>query len=739
MKGYFVITTLRKFLLLVCSLLLLAGSAWSQDASDLFLRAYQNFQAGEKLERDGNPREALARYQGAAKVLEQISKSQPDWQPPVVDYRLKKTRENISRLESDVSRIPSVQDGPEGPLPQQEMALPPPVINTTQPLIPRSSTGGARNSVPSTAVRPTPVPSSEAAALRQQLTSARAENDQLQEKLSRQSAELKSALVEIDKRKVTVVELKAQLAEAQDAMETANKDREIAAAKRPPTDDKRVKELSDRIQSAEADNEALIEENQRLLAKLESASKYIESSDTGRKVLEDDRQKIAKQRDEAVARTKKIKDNTAALEKLTREKEELQDQFAREKETLQVQFAKEKKELETKLAQATDEEKLKVLAEENKDLAARLAESEKKLAAAAGKPAEAEQVVISLRSEINSLNDRLLQSQAQLAMKDDQLKALASQLDETSGEVARLKLNPQPTADEKRTMVENDLLRGIILRQIKEQSERDAARAGLEKEIQTLQVKSDTITKELDILSRPAFQLSDEERLLFKEPLTALSEPDASSMSVTMAMAKPADDSPVPAPAGGPESLPDATREMVDQARKLFDEGHFDDAEKLYQQIVDSAPNNSFALSNLGVTQIQARKLSAAEVALKKAIAINPKDAFATTNLGIVYCKQGRFDEAISSLQEAVNDDEKDHIAQNYLGICYGEKGLMGKSEQAFKRSIQLRDEYAEAHFNLAVLYAISAPPSLDLAREHYKKAVSLGSAPDASLENLLK
>ncbi len=710
----------RKILLSVCSLLVVAGLAWSQEASDLFLKAYQDFQAGEKLERDGSPREAFSRYQSAAKLLEQIVNSQPDWQPPVVEYRLKKTRENIARLEAQVSALPTVPEGPEGPLPQADIPLPPPAVNTTRPLVPRPSPTPGRGTLP--------VSTSEAATLRQQVSALRAENERLQEKLTSQSAELMSARFAVDRTKVTVVELKAQLAQAQDAMESAIKDRDARAAKQPPSDDKRVAELNGKIGEIEAANEVLVEENERLLAKLEKASKYIEAADSGRKELEDDRKKVAKQRDEAMARTKKIKDNTAALEKLTQEKEDLQKQFA-----------KEKKELETKLAEATDSEKLEKLASKNKELTARLAETEKKLAEVAEKPGENEQVLAGLRSEINSLNDRLLESQAQVATRDDQLKALAKQLDEASGETARLKLNPQPTVDEKRTMVENDLLRAIILRQIKEQTERDIARSGLEKELQNLQIKSDTISGKLEILARPAFQLSNDERLLFKEPIAALSEPDASSLSVSMAVAKPADGFPMPVSVEGPESLPDATRDMVEQARKLFNQGQFSEAEKLYQQIVDAAPNNYFALSNLGVTQIQVRKLSAAEVALKKAIEMNPKDAFAATNLGIVYCKQGRFDDAVVSLEEAVAADGNDHIAFNYLGICYGEKGMKGKAEEAFKHSIKIREDYPDAHFNLAVLYATTEPPSLDLAKAHYEKAVSLGSVPDPSLERLFQ
>lgn len=712
---------MRKAMLIASSLLMTAMLAWSQEASDLFLRAYQDFQSGEKLERDGSPREAFARYQSAAKLLEAIIKADPDWQPPVVEFRLKKTRDNIARLEQQVAALPAADDGPEGPLPQAEsVSIPPPAINTTRPLT------TARPS-------PTPLPTSTGVtgasqAQRQQMAALREENDQLKERLARQAAELKSALFAVDKTKVTVVELKAQLAQAQDAMENAVRDREIRTATAPRADDPRLAELSDKILTAEAENEALVDENSRLLAKLEKASEYIAAAEAGSKVLESDRKKIAKQRDEAIARTKKIKDNTEVLE-----------QLAQEKRDLEKKFAAEKKDLEKKLAEATDSEKLDRLAAENKALAEKLELSEKKLAEAAAKPAESDKLLAELRSEINSLNDRLLESQSQIAAREDQIQALAKQLDESSGEVARLRLNPQPSADEKRTIVENDLLRSIILRQIKDQSERDVASVELEKEIQTLQVKSDTISRHMEVLRKPAFRLSDDEKLLFREPVAMLSEADPESLSVTLAIAKPANGFPEPLPAEGPESLPEPTRDLVDQARKLFDSGRFGDAEKLYQQIVDAAPNNYFALSNLGVTQIQSRKLSAAEVALKKAIEINPKDAFAATNLGVVFCKQGRFDEAMASLKEALASDAKDHIAQNYLGICYGEKGLKPEAEAAFLRSIEIREEYPDAHFNLAVLYATSQPPSLEKAREHYDKAVKNGSEPDPSLEQLLR
>ena len=916
--------TFRCIFLAACGLLLAGGSAWAADASDSFLQAYQDYQAGEKFERDGSPREAMAKYKNAAKVLEEITKTDPSWNPQVVELRLRKSRERIDRL----AALPAaVQDSPEGPLPQADSSsgainIPLPDVNTSRSLAPSRPVAPA---VQNPSYQPSSS-STEGSSLRKQLAAAQKEADRWQEKFVRQSAELKSALFEVDKTKVTVVELKARVAQVQDAFDNAVKDREIARAKTLPADDKRTNELAARIEKIEADNEVLLEENSRLVAKLESASKYITSADEGRKTLDSDRRKILDQRNEAVAKSKRIKENAATIERLDAEKADLEKKFAKEKRDLEAKLAeannperiwkleqqnkklsaqvdtsakkfaeaeknrasetaqritkieadyealqdensrllsklesaskyiaatnkgrkeieadrkkiaeqrdklaaknmqldagnevlaeensrlfvklesaskyiasadsarnllesdrrqlaakrdeslaavkklkednsalerlveeksaqekkiaKEKKDLESKLAAIPHSDRLHKLEADNKKLEAELEEAGRKLAEAATKPDD--KVISDLRGEMNSVNDRLLAAQSQISSRDEQIKKLAAQLDEASGEVARLKLNPEPTAEEKHVLSENDILRGIILRQIKEQSDRDAARIALENEIQTLQVKSDTISKQLEVLARPAFKLSEQEALLFKEPVALLSATGSAAMNVSMAISKPGakagatgsakpDDS---QEANGPDALSKESRDLVEQARQLFNDRQFDDAEKLYQKIVASAPDNSFVLTNLGVAQIQAKKLAAAEVALKKAVSINPKDSFALTNLGIVYCKREHFDEAIAVLKDAIALNEKNHIAYNYLGICYGEKGLTTEAEDCFKRCIALRDDYPDAHFNLAVLYVNFQPPAIIPAKEQYKKAIMSGSNPDPALDRLLK
>ena len=111
------------FLIALGASLVLLGSALSKDSSDLFLNAYQDFQAAEKLEREAKPQEALKKYRSAQQILAQIRKASSDWQPLVVDYRLRKTQESIERLETGIGILPAIlpiPEAPEGNLPEPE-------------------------------------------------------------------------------------------------------------------------------------------------------------------------------------------------------------------------------------------------------------------------------------------------------------------------------------------------------------------------------------------------------------------------------------------------------------------------------------------------------------------------------------------------------------------------------------------------------------------------------------------
>ena len=50
-----------------------------------------------------------------------------------------------------------------------------------------------------------------------------------------------------------------------------------------------------------------------------------------------------------------------------------------------------------------------------------------------------------------------------------------------------------------------------------------------------------------------------------------------------------------------------------------------------------------------------------------------------------------------------------------------------------------LTPDYADAHFNLALLYLERTPPPIEMARRHYFFAIDLGAPRDEEIEKRLK
>lgn len=689
------------------------------DPSNLFLRAYQEFQAGERSEREGQVRDALNRYATAAKTLETIQRTDPDWQSMVVDYRLRKTQENLERLRTSVTEAQLTAIEIEDPLPTGgfEIDIPEPMVTT------RPSSGGG-GSPPAAQIN------NESVRLQRNLAEARRQIETLKKDLEKTRGELTGAKAEIDRTKTTLVETRSELAQAQANLENVTAERVRMKTEKTAASDKRSEELAARIERLEAENEALNDENQRLSDKLGKAGNYIEQSNQVLEATEKDRKALAVQRDNARASLAKIKDNQSEIDRLLKERGEIEKKFAEEKQALEKQIADQKpaRDLVAKLEA------------ENKNLSARLEKAEASLLDPSKVQAD-QKLRDSLQEEIALLKDRLAAARGELQARDESIKNLFTQLDEASGEAARLRLDPKPTDEQKRVAEENELLKNIVLRQLKDQNERTEAVGVLEQELEKLYVKSDTLSTQLAVLSKTPAKFSDREILIFRDPLVVLNDPGEVDLSVSMAVSKSSDGSPAVddiAPEG-PEVFSPESRQLVEKAAELVRERRFTDAEKIYQQLTDEHPDNHFALSNLAVTQIHAGKHTAALVALEKALRIAPGDVFASVNISNVYCRQGRFDEAVEVLKEVIKKDPRNAVAHNYLAIALGKQGNIREAEENFQRSILIDANYPNAHFNLAVMYANTDPPSLELARKHYDLAKSLGSEPDAVMERRLE
>jgi hypothetical protein len=77
-------------------------------AADAFLSIYEVFTKGEELAEAGEVQNAKTRYAAALAALETMRKLVPEWNPSIVQYRIKKAEERLAALNPDRHRAEAV-------------------------------------------------------------------------------------------------------------------------------------------------------------------------------------------------------------------------------------------------------------------------------------------------------------------------------------------------------------------------------------------------------------------------------------------------------------------------------------------------------------------------------------------------------------------------------------------------------------------------------------------------------
>ena len=804
-------------LFLFCAVFTAASTVWvvaQDDPAREYFSAYQEFQRAERLEREGRNDDAIAKFRFVATQLSQIKAQSPDWQPIVIDFRLGKTKEAIVRLEGSLESptlgpppdLPML-DGPEDILPPLESPRRP--GGSTPPTISISpgDDGSTGSSASPPSVAAVSAESDDVVRLREQLRVERGRTAELEKSLQQGEADLSAAAMELEKTKVLVVDLTTKLRQVE---ESGVASAEISAS---------AKEEIDKLGAAVRDLEAAVtaanNEKDELSGRIAESAKQVEElaaraeqAEARSKELEVERDTLAAARDQAVKDAEAAKAETQTLTIRVTELEEERIQLVAARD----EARKEAAEAKTALEKSAD------LIEANRQLEGKLAEAAMQVEGMASDAKEKEEVIAGLQSSLDSVRAELADAQSKLRddrERFDKLQLVNDQLlkeyDEVTGALAAVQLGDVTAVEAKLIQQENEVLRGIIMRQIKEQARREQAYRLAQEEMERLEIKSDTLNDKIIQLAKPTLELTEAEQEMLKSPVVTVLHASDDTLTAQVEIFKPkvedlaaapgeegpgaapqiaaevvAEDAPLtevevvaeaaatppaeveseavaavmppgetegdaeeegqpsvsPDEAGvsTPEAdIPPEVLALIAEARDQFVRGNFSAAEKLYQQFVELQPNSVVALANLGVTQFRQGKLTAAQLALEKAIAADPNDAFTLTTLGAVMIEQNRIEDSLAYLERASEVVPDDPVTLNYLGVAASQLGQFGKAEQSLRRAITVNPEYAEAHFNLAVIYATAKPPSLALAKRHYEKALALGSGPDARLDSLLR
>ncbi|HET58452.1 MAG TPA: methyltransferase domain-containing protein [Deltaproteobacteria bacterium] len=164
----------------------------------------------------------------------------------------------------------------------------------------------------------------------------------------------------------------------------------------------------------------------------------------------------------------------------------------------------------------------------------------------------------------------------------------------------------------------------------------------------------------------------------------------------------------------------EAIEEALKSGEKLFSRRQIDEAETVFQTILEQVPGHSEALNNMGVIWYTRGDNEKAEKLFSRALDANRDNLEALSNLAELYRSAGRQDKEIECLKKIVVLNSDDYITSSRLALLYVETGEPAKALPHLNASIDLLSAQ-RPETNDARQLANPNTPEKDLVRGNIK------------------
>ena len=170
--------------------------------------------------------------------------------------------------------------------------------------------------------------------------------------------------------------------------------------------------------------------------------------------------------------------------------------------------------------------------------------------------------------------------------------------------------------------------------------------------------------------------------------------------------------------------LQDPSKEQLQSIVNLYTRGQLRQALSESSQMLERFPNSVLLYNIAGAANVGLMHFDAAIDSYKQALKINPEYAEAYYNIGIALGEKGDADAAIDSYKQAlkINPDYAD--AYNNMGIALNEKGDVTQAISSYNKALVIKPGYAEAFNNMGI--ALGNQGDLVSAINSYKKALKI-------------
>ncbi len=172
------------------------------------------------------------------------------------------------------------------------------------------------------------------------------------------------------------------------------------------------------------------------------------------------------------------------------------------------------------------------------------------------------------------------------------------------------------------------------------------------------------------------------------------------------------------------------------EALALINKRHFNDAKKIFSEILKNEPNNFAAYNNLGNIYFILGNLDSALQNYDNAIKLKKDFADAYNNKGNVLIKLNKKKDAIESYQKAIQFNKAHFQAYYNLGAALKEQKKYELAVENYKKAKKIKPDYLEVYIGLGNLYL--EIKNNNLALECFEDAIKIKPNHNFLLGNIL-
>lgn len=165
-------------------------------------------------------------------------------------------------------------------------------------------------------------------------------------------------------------------------------------------------------------------------------------------------------------------------------------------------------------------------------------------------------------------------------------------------------------------------------------------------------------------------------------------------------------------------------RELFQQAFSFHQSGRLQQAQSLYEQILQISPQHADSLHLLGLIAYKSNNFAQAHSLIDQAIQVNDRNPQYFFNLGLVHQALRQLDQAVRAYQQAIVLKPQYPEAYGNLGNVFREKGELSQAAGAYQQAITLKPGEGNGYNNLGVV--LKEQGKLTEAVETYRRALAV-------------